>query len=106
MVGGLCCGSLKATLPEAAGQAGFTRLISPAVWWGSQSEASTYWPGRLDTRAMPMTDYHVHSDYSQDAEGSIFDYCRRARELGLEEICLTPHFEIDPVRASSMTACG
>ena len=46
-----------------------------------------------------MIDYHVHSDYSQDAEGSIADYCRQARVLGLEEICFTPHFEIDPVRA-------
>jgi histidinol-phosphatase (PHP family) len=45
-----------------------------------------------------MIDYHVHSDYSQDAEGSVFDYCRRAQELGLEEICFTPHFEIDPAR--------
>jgi histidinol-phosphatase (PHP family) len=46
-----------------------------------------------------MVDYHVHSDYSQDAEGSVFDFCRKARELGLEEICFTPHFEIDPKRA-------
>ena len=48
-----------------------------------------------------MIDYHVHSDYSQDAEGSVFDYCRRAQEFGLEEICFTPHFEIDPARKES-----
>jgi histidinol-phosphatase (PHP family) len=45
-----------------------------------------------------MIDYHVHSDYSQDAEGSVAEYCRKAGELGLTEICFTPHFEIDPVR--------
>lgn len=45
-----------------------------------------------------MIDYHVHSDFSQDAEGSVADYCRQARTIGLTEICFTPHFEIDPVR--------
>jgi len=45
-----------------------------------------------------MIDYHVHSDYSQDAESSVADYCRQALAIGLTEICFTPHFEIDPVR--------
>lgn len=45
-----------------------------------------------------MVDYHIHSDYSQDAEGSIIDYCRQAQLLGLTEICFTQHFEIDPMR--------
>jgi histidinol-phosphatase (PHP family) len=45
-----------------------------------------------------MIDYHVHSDYSQDAEGSVSDYCRQAVTIGLTEICFTPHFEIDPKR--------
>jgi histidinol-phosphatase (PHP family) len=45
-----------------------------------------------------MIDYHVHSDFSQDAEGSVADYCRQARAIDLSEVCFTPHFEIDPVR--------
>lgn len=47
-----------------------------------------------------MLDYHIHPDYSIDAEPySMEDYCIRAVELGLEEICFTPHFEFDPARA-------
>jgi histidinol-phosphatase (PHP family) len=45
-----------------------------------------------------MIDYHVHPDFSPDAEGSIEAYCERAVELGLEEICFTTHHEPDPAR--------
>jgi histidinol-phosphatase (PHP family) len=45
-----------------------------------------------------MIDYHVHPDFSPDADGSIEEYCARAVELGLEEICFTTHYEPDPVR--------
>jgi histidinol-phosphatase (PHP family) len=45
-----------------------------------------------------MVDYHVHPDFSPDAQGSIRDFCARAGELGLEEICFTTHFEPDPER--------
>lgn len=45
-----------------------------------------------------MIDYHVHPDFSPDAEGSIEAYCERAVELGLEEICFTTHYEPDPAR--------
>ncbi|NMB34828.1 MAG: histidinol-phosphatase [Firmicutes bacterium] len=45
------------------------------------------------------TDYHIHPDYSPDASpASIRDYCCRAVELGLAEICFTTHVELDPVR--------
>ncbi|MDK2820939.1 MAG: histidinol-phosphatase family [Clostridia bacterium] len=45
------------------------------------------------------TDYHVHPDYSIDAfPVKIRDYCHRALELGLGEICFTTHLELDPVR--------
>jgi len=46
-----------------------------------------------------MIDYHVHPDFSQDATGSIRDFCARASEVGLEEICFTTHYEPDPERA-------
>jgi histidinol-phosphatase (PHP family) len=45
-----------------------------------------------------MLDYHIHPDFSPDAEGSIEEYCVRAVELGLEEICFTTHYEPDPAR--------
>ena len=45
-----------------------------------------------------MIDYHVHPDFSRDAQGSIEDYCRRALEVGIEEICFTTHHEPDPAR--------
>ncbi len=45
-----------------------------------------------------VIDYHVHPDYSPDAVGRIREYCARAKELGLEEICFTTHFEPDPER--------
>lgn len=46
-----------------------------------------------------MIDYHIHPDYSADARGSILEYCERAREIGIKEICFTTHYEPDPIRA-------
>lgn len=46
-----------------------------------------------------MIDYHIHPDYSIDAEPfSIYGYCEKAVELGLREICFTTHCEFDPLR--------
>jgi putative hydrolase len=36
-------------------------------------------------------DWHVHSRWSNDAQGSIADYCRRARANGLKLIAFTEH---------------
>ncbi|NLW24991.1 MAG: histidinol-phosphatase HisJ family protein [Clostridia bacterium] len=48
---------------------------------------------------LAKTDYHVHPDYSPDASPyKIKDYCYKALELGLREICFTTHIEVDPVR--------
>lgn len=48
---------------------------------------------------MYLVDYHVHPNYSADAEDfSIDQYCQRALEIGLQEICFTTHFECDPKR--------
>jgi histidinol-phosphatase (PHP family) len=46
-----------------------------------------------------MKDYHVHPDFSQDATGSVLDFCRRAMPADVDEICFTTHFEPDPARA-------
>lgn len=43
-------------------------------------------------------DYHVHPGYSLDATGSVDQYCRRASELGIKEICFTTHYDSDPFR--------
>jgi len=44
-------------------------------------------------------DYHVHPDYSIDASPvRMREYCLKAMELELTEICFTTHVELDPVR--------
>ena len=48
-----------------------------------------------------MIDYHIHTQHSTDAEGTIDGYCARAVELGLTEICFTNHCELDPMRDDS-----
>lgn len=46
-----------------------------------------------------MIDYHIHPDYSIDAEMfSVDEYCRKALEIGLKYICFTTHCEFDPIR--------
>ncbi|MDN5294486.1 MAG: histidinol-phosphatase family [Eubacteriales bacterium] len=46
-----------------------------------------------------LVDYHVHPNYSIDAQDVAMEvYCQRALELGLKEICFTPHFECNPRR--------
>lgn len=44
-------------------------------------------------------DSHVHPDYSIDAEGSLDQYCRRAFDIGLSEICFVTHYDSDPTRS-------
>jgi histidinol-phosphatase (PHP family) len=52
-----------------------------------------------------MVDYHVHPDFSHDAEGSVEEFCARAVEIGLGEICFTTHYEPDPVRRYIERVC-
>ncbi|NLY42606.1 MAG: histidinol-phosphatase HisJ family protein [Clostridiaceae bacterium] len=45
------------------------------------------------------TDYHVHPNYSIDAfPVQIREYCKKALELNLAEICFTTHIELEPER--------
>jgi histidinol-phosphatase (PHP family) len=46
----------------------------------------------------PVSDYHIHPDYSVDGEGTLEDWCRAAFNIGLSEICFTPHYEANPAR--------
>lgn len=41
-----------------------------------------------------MIDYHMHTDYTEDAEGKVEDYCKIADKKGIEEIAFTNHFII------------
>jgi histidinol-phosphatase (PHP family) len=45
-----------------------------------------------------ISDFHVHPDYSIDAEGSVEEYCLRASEIGLRAICFTTHYDSNPRR--------
>ncbi len=41
-------------------------------------------------------DYHLHPDYSIDAEGSMDEFCREAALRGLNEVCFTTHVDTEP----------
>lgn len=49
-----------------------------------------------------MIDYHIHTHHSIDAQGSIKDYAEEALKLGLKEICITNHCELDPQRDDNL----
>lgn len=46
-----------------------------------------------------MIDYHIHPDYSSDAQGKIADFCQSALKCDIKELCFTTHYEPDPIRA-------
>ncbi|MFH1699258.1 MAG: histidinol-phosphatase HisJ family protein [Candidatus Zixiibacteriota bacterium] len=41
-------------------------------------------------------DFHVHPDYSIDAEGSLDEYCQAALNGYVLELCFTTHYDADP----------
>lgn len=45
---------------------------------------------------MPLADYHIHPDFSFDAEGTLDQFCESAVKKGLTEICFTTHYDTDP----------
>jgi histidinol-phosphatase (PHP family) len=49
-----------------------------------------------------MIDYHVHTEHSIDAQGSLVAYCDQALRMGLTEICFTNHCELDPERNDNL----
>lgn len=40
-------------------------------------------------------DYHLHSKFSFDSQESVENICKKAQEVGLNEICLTEHFSMN-----------
>jgi len=49
-----------------------------------------------------MIDYHIHTNHSIDAEGNLNEYCEKAIKLGLKEICITNHCELDLQRDDNL----
>jgi histidinol-phosphatase (PHP family) len=45
-----------------------------------------------------LSDFHIHPNYSLDAEGTIRQYCDRALEIGMKHICFTTHYDPNPKR--------
>lgn len=45
---------------------------------------------------MYVMDYHHHTDNSFDSKASMFDVCATAVEKGIDEICFTEHFAVNP----------
>jgi len=48
-----------------------------------------------------LVDYHIHTQHSIDASGTILEYCEQAINIGLDEVCFTNHCELDPRRNDS-----
>ena len=44
---------------------------------------------------MRKMDYHVHSLHSYDGIQSIEEMCKTMISLGVQEVCLTEHFDLD-----------
>ncbi|MFW9793174.1 MAG: histidinol-phosphatase HisJ family protein [Candidatus Thorarchaeota archaeon] len=44
-----------------------------------------------------MFDYHIHPNYSIDAEGEIDEFCKAAINAGLKEIAFTTHLDTDRI---------
>jgi len=44
-----------------------------------------------------MFDYHIHPNYSIDAEGEVEEFCKAALSVGLKEIAFTTHLDTDRV---------
>ncbi|TFG13228.1 histidinol-phosphatase HisJ family protein [Candidatus Thorarchaeota archaeon] len=44
-----------------------------------------------------LIDYHIHPDYSLDAQGTLTEFCQAAVKRGISEIAFTTHVDTDPV---------
>ncbi|MGL4980433.1 MAG: PHP domain-containing protein, partial [Fusobacteriaceae bacterium] len=44
---------------------------------------------------MYISDYHLHTDFSADSKESLNNVIERGIELGLQEIAITDHYDLD-----------
>ncbi len=42
-----------------------------------------------------LFDYHIHSEFSPDSRSTLKDICTQAQKIGLAEIAITDHYDID-----------
>jgi histidinol-phosphatase (PHP family) len=47
-----------------------------------------------------LINYHIHTNTSSDAKGTIDEYCKKAVSLGFKEICFTNHHEFHDEKSS------
>ncbi|MGL5000505.1 MAG: histidinol-phosphatase HisJ family protein [Cetobacterium sp.] len=52
---------------------------------------------------MIISDYHIHSNFSGDSIENLDKICKRAIELGLKEIAITDHMDLDVKENSNNT---
>ncbi|MBM7599173.1 histidinol-phosphatase (PHP family) [Virgibacillus halotolerans] len=45
---------------------------------------------------MYLTEYHHHTDNSFDSKANMYDVCEQAIRKGIDEICFTEHFSVNP----------
>lgn len=45
---------------------------------------------------MYLADYHHHTDNSFDSQAQMNEVCKQAIRIGLDEICFTEHFSVNP----------
>lgn len=60
-------------------------------------------------KSYSVADFHVHPDFSFDAEGSVTEFCRTAEKMGMMELCFTSHYDSNPIlseRARSIRVNG
>jgi histidinol-phosphatase (PHP family) len=46
---------------------------------------------------MYVMDYHHHTNHSFDSTASMVEVCKKAIENGIQEICFTEHFSVNPL---------
>ncbi|MGL5208243.1 histidinol-phosphatase HisJ family protein [Cetobacterium sp.] len=46
---------------------------------------------------MIISDYHIHSSFSGDSVEDLDRICRKAKELGIKEIAITDHMDLDVI---------
>ncbi|MFO7711151.1 MAG: histidinol-phosphatase [Candidatus Woesearchaeota archaeon] len=50
-----------------------------------------------------MFDYHIHTNYTFDAQSTVDEYCQKACQLGIDELCFTNHQEDHPSLKLALT---
>ena len=64
---------------------------------GKEPEVPPFeWPKMQKEGLKLIGDSHVHSSFSFDGQGTLIEFCERAVEIGLQEICFLEHLDLYP----------